>query len=204
MPDNADRSESVGERRDRSRLGLFDVSTVILMLAVVIAVCWIVKLSRNQAALKKSMARTEGNLSGPQTCQAGDLVQPFKTTNLSEQPAEIRYDGTAKYLLLIFSPRCDVCREQIPEFNRLASRFRARGYIAKGISIDSLSESRQNLNPDELDFETLIMPSMSVQRTYRVVSVPQILIVSGNGQVEWIHYGALTADNISSLVTQFL
>jgi peroxiredoxin len=199
MPEDAVDPSILKKLARRSKL--FDAANIILLIAVAIAIFWIVKLSRDQAAIKRSMAGVEGTLSGPQSSQIGDLVPPFKTVNLSEQPAEISYNGTSKYLLFIFSPRCDVCQQEIVEFNRLSSRFQARGFQVRGISIDPLSESKQNLKDRELDFETLIMPNMAVQRTYRVVSIPQIMIVSSRGQVEWVHYGALTPDNISGLIS---
>lgn len=188
--------------RETRRSKLIDPANIILLIAVAIAVCWIVKLSRDQATIKRSTAGAEGTLSGPASSQVGDIVPPFKTVNLSQDPAEISYDGTSKYLLFIFSPRCDVCQQEILTFNKLSSRFTAGGYQVRGISIDPISESKQALKDKELDFETLIMPNMAVQRTYRVVSIPQIMIVSSRGQVEWVHYGALTPDNISGLLSR--
>ena len=35
---------------------------------------------------------------------------------------------------------------------------------------------------------------MSVQRAYRIVAVPAVMVVSQGGTVEWTHYGALTED----------
>ena len=193
---------SLVSRKQIHRSKRFDAANIILLITVAIAICWIVKLSRDQSALMRSTTEVEGTLSGPQSSQVGDIVPPFKSLNLSEEPADITYDGTSKYLLFIFSPRCDVCLHEIPTLNRLSSRFQASGYQVRGISIDSISESKQNLKDREMAFETLIMPNMAVQRTYRVVSIPQVMIVSSKGQVEWVHYGALTDDNISGLLSK--
>lgn len=200
---------SVKLRKQMDRSKLFDVTNIILLLAVAIAICWIVKLSRDQASLSRDQAAlkistigVEGTLSGPQSSQAGDMVPPFKSVNLSDEPAQIAYDGTSKYLLFIFSSKCDVCLHEIPTLNKLSSRFQASGYQVRGLSIDSLDESRQNLKDKELSIETLIMPSMAIQRTYRVVSIPQVIVVSSKGRVEWVHYGALTTESISDLLSK--
>ena len=194
--------ETVALRKQTDRSRLFDAANIILLIAVAIAILWIVKLTRDQAALKRSKSGVEGTLSGPQDSQVGDMVPPFKTLSLSDEPAEISYDGTSRYLLFIFSPKCDVCLNEIPTLNNLSPRFRASGYQIRGISIDSPVESKQNLKDKDLAFETLIMPNMAVQRTYRVVSIPEVMLVSSKGIVEWVHYGALTPDTVSGLLSK--
>jgi peroxiredoxin len=179
-----------------------DPAYIILLVALVVAAFWIMKLSRGQAATLRAMANVEGTLSGPQSAEAGDIVPPFKTQSLSGEPAEITYNGTSKYLLYIFSPSCDVCQHEIPTINKLYPRLQENGYQVKGVSIDDIDRSRERLQGKELAFDVLIMPNMAVQRTYRVVSVPQIMLVSAKGQVEWVHYGALTSDNLSGLLSK--
>src|SRR5215216_3793340 len=78
-----------------------DPAYIILLLALAVAAFWIIKLSRGQAAMIRSMASAEGTLSGPQTSEVDDIVPPFKTQSLSGEPAEITYNGTSKYLLYI-------------------------------------------------------------------------------------------------------
>lgn len=181
---------------------VFDAANIILLVALVIAIGWIFKQSRDQAALKRSMTGAEGTLCGPQSSQVGDILPPFKTQRVSGEPAEISYDGTSKYLLFIFAPTCEVCAHELPMFNKLSSQFQASGYRVKGISIDPLDESRRGLKDQELTFEMIMMPNMALRRTYRVVSIPQIMVVTSRGQVEWVHNGALTDDKVSDLLSR--
>jgi peroxiredoxin len=183
------------------KAGSFDLAFIIMVIAVVIALLCIVRLSRTQAAMKRSMAEVEGTISGPQSCQPGDVVPSFRTRDLLGEPAEIAFDGTLKYLLFIFSPGCSECQREIPEFNKLSARFQAKGYVVRAISIGSIQESAQYLKDKELDFETLIMPNMAIRRTYRVVSIPETLVVSSKGVVEWVRYGVLTTADTSDLLS---
>jgi predicted transcriptional regulator len=43
------------------------------------------------------------------------------------------------------------------------------------------------------------MPDQAVVRAYRVVSIPQLIVVSKRGVVDWVHYGALKDAHISEL-----
>jgi cytochrome c biogenesis protein CcmG/thiol:disulfide interchange protein DsbE len=193
---------SIAVKDEAGKSSFFEPSNIILLIAVILAACWIVKLSKEQMALKNSMAEAEGTLSGPQSSQAGDIVPPFKTVNLAGEPAEITYNGSSKYLLFIFSPGCDACQSDIPKLKSISSRVPPDGYSLRAISIDPIDESRQRLRGKDIAAEVLIMPNMAVQRTYRVVSIPQTMIVSSKGQVEWVHYGALTDDDISVLISK--
>ena len=194
--------DPISLKKQESKSRRFDPAYILLLIALAIAAFWILKLSKDQASLARSMANVEGTLSGPQTSEVGDIVPPFKTLSLSGESGEITYNGTSKYLLYIFSPSCDVCQQEIPTVNRLYPRLQESGYQVKGVSIDAIDKSRQNLQGKDLAFEILLMPNMAVQRTYRVVSIPQLMLVSAKGQVEWVHYGALTSDDISDLLSK--
>jgi peroxiredoxin len=150
----------------------------------------------------RSTSGIEGTLAGPQSSQVGDIIPPFKSLTLSGEPAEIAYDGTSKYLLFIFAPTCGTCAQAIPKLNKLVPSFQESGYQVRGISIDPIDESRRNLKDQQLAFETIIMPNMAMRRTYRVVSIPQIMLVSSKGQVEWVHNGDLTDENTSDLLSR--
>lgn len=189
-------------RKQAGRPKLFDTANIILLLALVIALFWIVKLSKGQPTLKSSVSGVEGELAGPPSCQVGDILPSFKSLTLSEKPVEVAYDGTSKYLQFIFSPTCGTCRQEIATLNRLTPRFQESGYQVIGISIDPIDESRRYMKDLQLAFETVIMPSMALRRTYRVVSVPQTMLVSPQGRVEWVHYGGLTDENTSELLSR--
>lgn len=53
-------------------------------------------------------------------------------------------------------------------------------------------EGSNSVTVPPVDFDIVAIPDMSVQRAYRVVAVPLIMVVSENGKVEWVHYGTLS------------
>jgi predicted transcriptional regulator len=52
-----------------------------------------------------------------------------------------------------------------------------------------------------VDFDLVAIPNLSVQRAYRVVAVPVVMVVSSDGKIEWVHYGALTSNQTSELLS---
>ena len=182
-----------------SKWRAFDPAFAILVIAVVIAIIYAVKVSRENSALQKREREYSGTLSGPQTAQSGDIVPAFKTIDLQGHQVEIVYDGTKKFLFFIFSPMCGVCEHEIPLWNGLAETTASKKIEIRGISIDSLEDSKESAVGKDISFDILVMPDMPTRRAYRVVSIPQVMIVSEHGTVEWVHYGVMTQDKVAEL-----
>jgi peroxiredoxin len=177
----------------------FDPAYAILVIAVVIAITYAVKVSRENSALQKREREYSGTLSGPQTAQSGDIAPAFRTADLQGHQVEIAYGGTKKFLFFILSPMCGSCEHEIPLWNALAGTTTSKKIEIRGISIDSFEDSQKSLIGKDISFDTLIMPDMPTRRAYRVISIPQVMIVSEHGTVEWVHYGAMTQDKVAEL-----
>ncbi len=185
--------------KPRSKWRAFDPAYAMLVIAVVIATTYSVKVSRENAALQKREREYSGTLFGPQTAQSGDIVPAFKTTDLQGRQVEIVYDGAKRFLFFIFSSMCGACEREIPLWNALAKAETSKKFSIRGISIDSLEDSKKGVIGKDISFDVLIMPDMPTRRAYRVVSIPQVMIVSEHGTVEWVHYGGMTQDKIAEL-----
>jgi hypothetical protein len=171
-----------------------DLSYGILVVAVLIALVFIVLLSREnlkqrevQAQLKSRLAAAMGTISGSPEAQKGDIVPGFEGVSLSGRPARVVYDGRSKYVLFIFSVQCDACLDQISTWNSIVRRIKNKKYTVLG-----MIEGSSSVTVPPIDFDLVRIPDMSVQRAYRVVAVPLVMIVSENGKVEWVHYGTLS------------
>jgi peroxiredoxin len=185
--------------KTRSVWKAFDPAYVILIIAVVVAIAYSVMVSRKNSALQTREREYSGTLCGPQTTQIGDIVPAFKTVDLPGRQAEVLYDGTRKSLFFIFSPMCSTCEHEVPLWNALVSIAASKKFTVRGISIDSLEDSRKNVIGKNISFVVLIMPGMPTRRAYRVASIPQVMIVSEHGTVEWVHYGAMTQEKVADL-----
>lgn len=186
----------------KGMLRRFDPVYAVLMVAVLIAVGFNVVLSRQVRTLKVRPAEVSGTLAGPPQTQAGDMVPAFKTVDLQGKPSGIVYDLSKKYLVYVFSPACEVCKHEMPMWSSIAADARAKQWSVFAVSIDPLELTQAELKNRDLGFDVLIMPNMAVRRAYRVVSIPQVMLVNARGVVEWVHYGALKQDEITELLTK--
>jgi hypothetical protein len=81
-------------------------------------------------------------------------------------------------------------------WNSIADRIRNKDVITLGIITDS---SKVTIPP--LNFDLVAIPSISVQRAYRIVAIPVVMVVSPDGKIEWVHYGTLNGDHSRELLS---
>jgi peroxiredoxin len=194
--------EAKTRRERKGMLRKFDPIYAILMVAVLIAVGFNIVLSRQLRTVKARPGDVTGTLAGPPQAQPGDMVPAFKTVDLQGKPSGVVYDLSKKYLLYVFSPSCEVCKHELPMWGSIAADARAKQWSVFAVSIDPLELTQAELKNQNLGFDVLIMPNMALRRAYRVVSIPQVMLVNARGVVEWVHYGALKQDDITELLTK--
>jgi len=188
---------------------VLDAPTVILTLALLVAVSFIVVLSRQNSRLTKQtgklkgeLATLSGTLSGPAAAEVGDIVPPFETIDLEENRIQVAYDRSSRYLFYIFSPRCGACISQFPVWNHLAMRAKTKNCLPLGVSIMSAQATKQLLKDIEQNFRVVIMPNEAIQRSYRVVAEPAVMLITANGVVDWVHYGTLGVEEVSEVLSR--
>ena len=200
-PQTVNVAEPVGAELTRKKSALLDPANIILLLAVIIAIFFLVSVRRENSDLRSRIAVLSGTLAGTPEAQPGDIVSPFYAVNLESQSVTINFDRVSKRLLYIFSPDCSECVSQFPTWNRLAEIAKSRNLLVHAISINGLEESRARLKHIERNFEVVVMPNQPVMRSYRVVAIPEVLVVSPKGIIEWVHYGALTEEKTKELIS---
>ena len=58
------------------------------------------------------------------------------------------------------------------------------------------------MNDVDLSFDVIVIPNKAIQRAYRVVSIPQVMLVSPAGIVEWVHYGDMSESTTQELLSK--
>lgn len=206
-------AETTGFDRTRSRAAqtnYLDVANISLTLAVVVSLVFLFLSTRDRTRLQQKILDLEKSnrqldlsvsdrLSGPPFAQPGDMVPPFEAADLDGNKIVVTYDGSARRLLFIFSPVCSVCVEEVPKWNQIAQLARSRNFSAFGVSLKAADLTKASLPDVRRDFDVLIMPTMAIQRGYRVVAEPVVFLISKQGTVDWVHYGRLNDQRIAEL-----
>jgi len=188
----------------------FDLTYSLLVLAIIFAIGFIVLLAKENSKLKARIINAlsnpdaaSGNISGPPELQAGDLAAPFEAKDLDGKLLSVKYGGKSKYAFYLFSPFCGACMKQTAMMSNLMLQVKAGGYEPVALSLEDPGERRDQLAVIEKNSTILVMPNLAIQRTFRVTSIPMLALVSGDGKVEWVHYGILSDGKFNEISARF-
>jgi len=181
------------------RTRLIDLSWWVLFAAILTALLFIILLWKDDVRQRNTVVELQSTLApsliGPPHAQKGDIVPSFEAA-MGGRTTKITFDGHTRWLLFIFSSQCDACLSQVPAWNSIVQQVKDPRYKTAGILID-----KAPLSIPPVDFEILTMPDISLQRAYRVVAVPLVMLVSERGKIQWIKYGTLTSEKSAELLS---
>ena len=179
---------------------ILKISNSILIVSIIVALTCLCSLFITNRRLRREKAalvsRLSGQLAGEPSAQVGDIVPQFEAKSIDSTQPNIVYEGKSKYLLYVFSSTCDVCSGEFPIWNEIASTATSHGYKVIGLATYANAAVQA---PSSHNFEVAAFPNMATQRAYRIVAVPTVMLVSGNGRIEWVQKGKLPADKITEL-----
>lgn len=100
---------------------------------------------------------------------------------LSEQRGDV-------VVLSFWSSRCNTCRAQLAELDRLNATYRPAGFVVLGVNVDdNVGAAREFAASQKPAFPMLLDPTKSVARAFRVDSLPMLVAIDRFGTVRYIN-----------------
>jgi peroxiredoxin len=181
---------------------IFDPSNLILVVAIVLALGYVVTVARNNRLLVKVNQRLTERNAQFAMARVGDAVPPFTTADLNGQAVEVGRNPAAKELLFVFSTFCSACETQLPVWERLAAQMKSKDLIVRGVTLDSADQAKAYFDGKQLNLPIVVAPKEMFSRTYRVSDIPQIMLLDEERVVRWVHTGSMTPDKINDLASR--
>jgi peroxiredoxin len=99
---------------------------------------------------------------------------------LSEQRGDV-------VVLSFWSSRCNTCRAQLAELDRLYATYRPAGFVVFGVNVDDDPRGALEFaRAQHLQYPMLLDPAKSVARAYRVDALPMLVAIDRFGNVRVI------------------
>jgi peroxiredoxin len=179
--------------------GLFEPSTVILIISMIAALYFLISYSKSNASLLKENERLRNITAQQAKAEPGDAVPPFVFTDLEGRRVSVSYGDSRRHLLFIFTLDCPACVEQLPVWDKIATEIDAGNCVVHAVSLDPAEVVKARLGGEYQRLPVVLAPDKNFMRTYRVNAFPQVMLISGQGIVEWAHVGAMTDDKLREL-----
>jgi len=93
-------------------------------------------------------------------------------------------------LINFWATWCVPCKEELPFFNSLYSKYKRVGLEVLGVNIDKVSSQATGMSETlGLSFPVLLDPSGKVSGLYRIRSMPTTFVVAKDGTIRHVHWG---------------
>ena len=133
---------------------------------------------------------------------SGTVVPTFRAVTLAGRPVVVgeTTDSAARQVLFIFNTRCPFCLATIPSWKKLADSLGRLGDVqVLSISLDSVDSTQHYTTDHTLPYPVLRFPQPKLKRLYRVVAVPQTIVLDWSGTVVYARTGMLDPESLDSV-----
>lgn len=117
-------------------------------------------------------------------------------TTLDGEELDLAEYAGRPVIVNFWGPTCVPCRDEFPLFDAKLAEHGADGLAVVGVLTDDPPElARDFVAEFAADWPTVLDPDQALKTAYRVVARPQTYFVDGDGIVQSIQAGGLTAED---------
>ncbi len=142
---------------------------------------------------------------GQSPVSIGTLAPDFALRDISGREVSLSAYRGKIVLLEFWAAWCAPCRASVPELVEVQDKYREKGLVVLGISMDTGSDAVQMLNEFSKEFKInypVLLDDSKTSRTYRVSSLPTSYIIDREGRIQDYSFGYTgnLQQNIASFV----
>lgn len=179
---------------------LFTIIFAVLFLAMAVE---LVLLIRQNRGLKQTIAELQARHASAReeipTLEEGETVEPLSLIDLDGKPANVGYDDPERdSLLLIFSPDCPACKENMAGWKVVEQADVEQARKLYFISTAGEERTRQFVEEYALD-RPVFLAGADALSGYKVAYIPTTLLIGPGGVVKRVWVGVLSEDALEEL-----
>ena len=124
--------------------------------------------------------------------QPGQMLVPFKGTDLDGQPFDLAESiGKRPVMLVFWASWCPSCRTEVPKINDLAARYGKRGMAFVAVNVgfnDSVERARTFARKTAMTYPAIFDGSGQITQPYQLLGVPTIIIADSSGVIQFRNF----------------
>lgn len=177
-------------------------SGVLLAVSLGITVLLTIEMSLLEIQNRKLESTIEALTSRPkEPIKAGELVQPFKVLLQGGDTTTIGYnDSSESFLLFILSPGCPHCSKNLGAWNKIAEAEHRTNLKIVGVLMGGIDDTRAYAASNNVHFYLAAVGDTSFVHKYKIVAVPETILVDGKGVVGRVWMGELQQTQTEEII----
>lgn len=139
----------------------------------------------------------------------GDKAPDFILSDINGSQVSLTSLKGKVVMLEFWATWCPPCKEAVPELNTVYEKYRGRGFVLLGVSVDKGEDNRAAVSAyvrrHSITYPVLLADS-STNGAYSVTSIPTSFIIDKDGKVVNKHIGFVpgSSDNLSKEIEALL
>jgi peroxiredoxin len=127
-------------------------------------------------------------LHAAQQLMAGATAPDFALHSLAGPNVRLSEQRGDVVVVSFWSSRCNTCRAQLAELDRLYGTYRPAGFVVFAVNVDDdAAKAREFAQAQRVQFPMLFDPTKAVARSYRVNALPMLVAVDRFGTIRFIN-----------------
>ncbi len=91
-------------------------------------------------------------------------------------------------LINFWASWCGPCRQEMPELNKLYSKYKKLGFTILGVNVEEdNTDALKIIRDDKISFPILFDSENKVSRLYNVTGMPTTVLVARDGTMRYLH-----------------
>jgi peroxiredoxin len=91
-------------------------------------------------------------------------------------------------LINFWASWCDPCRQEMPELNKLYSKYNKLGFTILGVNVEKdTKEAMKIIKDDKIVFPILFDSENKVSKLFNVEAMPTSIVVGRDGKMRYLH-----------------
>jgi peroxiredoxin len=138
----------------------------------------------------------------------GESVGPTRIVGLDGQEIEITFDDPSmSWLVFVLSTTCPHCERNLPAWASIVEKAPSSGLSIIGVSIHNVEVTKRYFADKRVKFILYSAADTSFDRMFKILSVPQTILLKPGGIVEKVWVGELgesTSHEIAKLLSRIM
>jgi len=133
-------------------------------------------------------------------------AKDFKVTLINGDTFQLSTLKGKVVLINIWATWCAPCREETPEFVKLYNKYKNKGLVVLGVSIDKQKESvvRPFMNKYNVNYPIVIDDGTVMDKYGPTMGIPTSYIIDKEGVLRYFAVGALTQKELEPRIQKML